>query len=201
MRNPWPCWGLRARRDNASSTQLLTEAPAVSAASSISVFSDGGTRNVILASRSSVDADCGGDGGFGDAQRRVAVGENEVDGAIGQLGADLDGGLLGKIHRRLSNRRAQGGDEMVEGLLDGDVAAGQGALRGECRLHRIDDRLNLHRLVPDESTAQRPRRRPSKRARSRRVRVIWRRRRTRSSWVAAMNCGFPKKGDIILSFL
>jgi hypothetical protein len=33
---------------------------------------------------------------------------------------------------------------VLDRLLDGDVAAGQGTLRGKRRLHGVDDRLDLH---------------------------------------------------------
>ena len=67
-----------------------------------------------------------GAAGFGDAQGRIAVRQDEVDRAVGQLRPHLARGLLGEIHRRLADGRGQRRNEVVDRLFDGDVATGQG---------------------------------------------------------------------------
>jgi hypothetical protein len=77
----------------------------------------------------------------------IRVGEDEVDRAIGQLGAHLARGLLGEIHRRLSDGRGKRSDQVIERFFDGAVSAGQRALTGEGSLHRVDDWLKLHEFA------------------------------------------------------
>jgi hypothetical protein len=144
MRNPCGCAGLRARRDRASSTQLLTDAPAVSAASSMRLLSEGRHAQRDPGVEILVGSRLRGDRGVGDAQCGIAVGQDEIDGAVGKLGPHLARRLLGKLHGRLADGRCKRRREVVDRLLDGDVAAGQGSLRGERRLHGVDDRLDLH---------------------------------------------------------
>ena len=98
-------------------------------------------RRVMRASRSSLAAGSA----LAGASVMRSVGKHDVDDTVGELGAHLVGSLLGELHRCLADGRSDRLHQVIDGLLDGDVAAGERALPGERRLDAADDGLQLHR--------------------------------------------------------
>ena len=104
---------------------MFSDVPARAAASSACDFSRSGSRRVMRAAAPSSSGSAGGGRGAGARgvdELRLAAGEAELDGAVGHLRVELQGGVAEQVEQPRAQRALERGGDALAGLRRRGVA-------------------------------------------------------------------------------